>query len=165
MGRIDRDRLVQEFIERTRANQKIIDRQAILLPGAVFEFTQCVNSMLGLLILPQQKHYRELNKVSLNEPAAAFLPPVEYVSKASERIEFVGDYAKHLRNGFAHWNIEFLDDGQVLTGVIIANRRQNRVTHRFKFEERDLRRFATEFPTLLEEALDRGATPAVKSEN
>ena len=63
MSQYEKNKLFQEFAVRTKRNLQIIESQALKNSDSAFEFTQLVNSLYGLLILPQQRYYKEIMRI------------------------------------------------------------------------------------------------------
>lgn len=58
--------IVRDFAMRTAKNLELIEKMRKEDPCAeVFEVTQLVNSMLGLLVFPQQKYFNKIEKIPL----------------------------------------------------------------------------------------------------
>ncbi len=102
------DDVVRDFAKRTRKNLRFIE-QAQAEGVEVYEVTQLVNSLLGLLVFPKERYYNRIPELSLQELKESGWP----------EIQVTGDFKKHkdlrelmrfLRNSIAHCNIEFLAD-------------------------------------------------------
>lgn len=49
---------VKEFAARTKSNLDFIKKAKTQQPIELYEFTQLVNSLFGLLVIPQQREWR-----------------------------------------------------------------------------------------------------------
>jgi len=113
-------RVVRDFAERTRINLAHIERS--LSEGEeVYEVTQLVNSLLGLLVIPQQHYFNQIPKTPLHELENQGWP----------RIKVFGDYPpvkdlreqmRYLRNSIAHFNLKFLtNERSEISGIRVWN--------------------------------------------
>jgi hypothetical protein len=111
--------LVRDFATRTSKNLEAIenavrqDREA-----KIYEVTQLINSMLGLLVFPEQKHLNNIPRTSLEDLRRAGWPVPE-MKGTPPHADNLRDLVRCLRNGISHFNIEFTSDGHVLTGIKI----------------------------------------------
>jgi len=114
--------LVKDFIDRTEHNLKIIE--AMKRDGdEVFEITQLINSLLGLLILPQQNFFDNIPTDSIEEARNQgwkIPDPLDGFNQANN----LRDYLRYLRNGIAHFNIEFISNNEEISGIQIWNQPQ-----------------------------------------
>ena len=103
------EELIKAFAARTGKNLEYIEQQQ--KAGAeVFEVTQLVNSLLGLLVFPQQQYFTSIPRIPLAELENFGWPSITITQGESECQTFV-DVVRFLRNGIAHSNISFLPDG------------------------------------------------------
>ena len=117
---MDYQSVIRDFANRTRKNLDFID-QSKENSSEVFEVTQLVNSLLGLLVFPQQRYFDSIPPKSLDELIEEGWPEV--------RVE--GDFKKHkdlkelmryLRNAVSHFNLEFIaDQNHQLQGMKVWN--------------------------------------------
>lgn len=99
--------VIADFAQRTAANLQAI-RASRSQEGhePVYEVTQLVNSMLGLLVFPQQRYVDRIPQTPLEElvrngwPVPAVVGDYPQVSDLRELIRM-------LRNAVAHCNLEF----------------------------------------------------------
>ena len=117
--------IVRAFAMRTRANLKVINA----LESAdleVFEVTQLVNSLLGLLVFPQQRYYRSIPEIPLSELARAGWPEPLVVGEFPT-VENLKDLMRYLRNAISHFNVEYLSDADgEIRGMRLWNINRNR---------------------------------------
>ncbi len=101
--------VVKDFARRTRDNLIAVD-QLKAEGHNVYELTQLVNSMLGLLIFPQQKYVNKIPKTSLAVLAHAGWP-IPRVRGNFKQVKDLNQLIRYLRNAISHFNVEFLDSG------------------------------------------------------
>lgn len=90
---------IKDFTKRTRANLSVVE-------NGPYEVTQLINSMVGLLIIPQTKQFKNitdslidgelLNKMKKCIESNSYRKPIN-----------LKQISRHLRNAVAHSNIEF----------------------------------------------------------
>lgn len=101
--------VIRDFALRTRQNLKAID--ALAAQGQnVFEVTQLVNSMLGLLVFPQQRYVDEIEKIPLAELQQLGWP-IPKLTGTFEQVDNLNQLIRYLRNAVSHFNIKFVDSG------------------------------------------------------
>lgn len=101
--------VVADFAKRTRKNLRAIE--SLRSTGDVFEVTQLVNSMLGLLVFPREEFLEKIPKVPL-ETLLAYGWPVPKVREGFTQAAHLGDLVRYLRNAISHFNIEFVGNGE-----------------------------------------------------
>lgn len=87
----------KDFHDRTLKNLKIIEALSVPLRGEVFETTQLINSLLGLLIIPKERFWKEWK----NEDFASEV--------------------KNMRDAVVHANIEQIVKGNEIVGFKLNN--------------------------------------------
>ena len=113
--------LVRDFAQRTLANLEAIEAVVVNDANAeVFEVTQLVNSMLGLLVFPQQRFFDSIPATPVDELRRRGWP-IPIMMGSPPNADSLRDLMRCLRNGISHCNIEFTSDGKQLTGVRIWN--------------------------------------------
>jgi hypothetical protein len=131
-----------DFAARTQANLKIIERlakQDVLLlvnnPSdeidedgvEAYEVTQLVNSILGLIVFPQQRYYDQIPEIPLSQLEIEGWPKPLLQGEIPNDLNNLRDLMRYIRNSIAHFNIEFTSDsGGRINGVKIWNSRNNR---------------------------------------
>lgn len=132
---MDYQNLVRDYTQRTLKNLEIIEKIAngdahLYFPNSsgeidieetqAFEVTQLVNSMLGLIILPQQRYFDSIPETPLSELRDWPKPLLE--GDKPEDLHTLKDLMRYIRNSIAHFNIEFLSsDDQRINGIKIWN--------------------------------------------
>ena len=114
---------VYDFMRRTEANLNRIEEHAASDPNTYFEVTQLINSAIGLLMFPSEDILellpkRRLSEFLKEEPA----PKVIYGSYDGEHDPTIAKAIKYVRNGFAHYNVYFANQNNVIKGIYIWNR-------------------------------------------
>jgi hypothetical protein len=150
------ENLLKDFTVRTRHNLSLIEAQKDVGHEA-FETTQLINSLLGLLVLPQERMLSAIPDLPLSELHARGWPAFE--SEGSFRPpRTLKPLVRYLRNAVAHFNIEFLpDESGEIGGVILTNRWNNDsdIPWRVRLPLKDLRKLVECFSDLLLEQTDR----------
>jgi len=144
--------IVKDFALRTQKNLDYINEQQSEGREA-YEITQLINSMLGLLIFPQQNYFNAIPKKPLellkNEGW-----PIPQVDGYFEQVKDLNQLVRYLRNAVAHFNIEFIADGK---GEIVAlkvwnyNPKEQRIDWQARLYINDLRQFTKRFVDLIQE--------------
>ncbi len=127
---------VKTFIHRTNHNLQVIND--IQSKENVFEFTQLINSLFGLLIVPFERYQYDYNnsKGMSENDLKLYQPEYDEIVKIINDTEnnnklfntykyhkkyIVSDFLKHLRNSLAHsgnGRLYFLNDEEKLNGVL-----------------------------------------------
>lgn len=158
-----RDRKALVIAQRSRKNLDFICAQK--KQGAdVEEFTQLLNSMLGMLICLREEYFKE-NDVKWDKVEEYGLQPIhieeDTPTQTSPKLKHSQTFGKligNLRNAFAHNCFELI--GDPITGVIvwnIPNRKENLPINRVwqvELSEAQLRQIADLFIDYLEHELD-----------
>ena len=93
------DEFVKDFVERTKENY-------LRLENGPYEVTQLVNSAIGLLIIPQQKRFKQIADSMISDEL--YRKMVATVKKSTYKKPLkLPEIARHIRNSIAHANIEF----------------------------------------------------------
>ncbi len=124
---------VYDFVARTKANLEVIeeiaDRESYLIANdaatsrevSVYEVTQLINSLLGLIVLPQQNYFNEIPKIPLADLEKSGWPRPLMQGNLPKDFENLNDLMRYVRNSIAHFNIRFLDDAGKISGLKIWN--------------------------------------------
>lgn len=111
--------LVKDFAERTRHNLHLIEECAAAGDRA-YEVTQLINSMLGLLVLPQQHYYEQVPRLTMAQLREQGWPEPVLSGQIGEPND-LRELFRYLRNGITHFNLRFQEQDGVLSGVTIWN--------------------------------------------
>jgi len=140
--------LVTDFIERTQQNLKVIEEinKKDLLP--VYEVTQLINSLLGLLVFPCESYYDQIPEIPLAQLVQkGWIIP--RVSGKFQQVENLRELMRYLRNSIAHTNIRFLSDGHELTGITLWNCRNREKNWQVNKTLPELKSLTSQFVDLL----------------
>ena len=105
--------LEDEFIARTQKN--LIAIECLKEKGVeVYEVTQLLNSMLGLLIFPRARFFEKIQDKSwdLMDKEGWPLP-----SGDNAHVSNLKQLVRNMRNAVAHFNIELVNDGNEIIGI------------------------------------------------
>jgi len=164
---MDYNHVVRDFADRTLVNLEHIETAVKGDKDAeLYEFTQLVNSMLGLLVLPRERYLNNIPQTPVSQlikegwpiPKMHGTPP-----RAPDLRKLIGC----MRDGIGHFNIEFISDGDgVLSGLEIWNCKPDgkggfvkEKGHRVKpwravFSKEQLRSIACKFIEVLKEKIE-----------
>ncbi len=110
---------VHDFARRTLKNLEAIEEMARKDPNDYFEVTQLINSAIGLLIFPKEVDYDSIPEIALdNLPMEIPLPKILHGRLPKDNLR---ELVRYLRNGFAHYNVEFENFNNQIVGVYIWN--------------------------------------------
>jgi len=110
---------IRDFADRTKANLALV-RNCAGHGDRSYEFTQLINSMLGLLVFPQQKYFKQIPKTPLSDLQAQGWPH-PLVTGSFQAPKDLHDLMRLLRNSIAHFNMQFITDQGTLAGVRLWN--------------------------------------------
>lgn len=141
--------LVMDFIERTQKNLEFIEQAARFEEdGQVFEVTQLINSLLGLIVFPRENYYENIPETPLAELETQGWK-IPAVSGQFEQVKDLRQLMKYLRNAIAHSNLEFDSDGVNLTGIRLWNCSHGKKTWEVRMSLEELRDLTFRFIELL----------------
>lgn len=142
--------LIEDFARRTRDNLQRLN--ALKTSGIeVYEVTALVNSMLGLLVFPQQRYVDSIPETPIDELASQGWPIPSVVGNFPQ-VSNLRQLVRHLRNAISHFNVEFFADGSgQIAGLIVWNvdPRSNRTTWKARLSVSDLDAIAHRFIALI----------------
>ena len=149
---------IVDFAQRTLANLKYIDAQVKGIPDEkrkLYEVTQLVNSLLGLLVFPREQYMKEIPETPLNELVAKGWPEIK-TTRGTLPKDNLHQLMRMLRNGVAHCNLEFVSDlDHKICGIRIWNGKPcnecGAVTWEATLSIVDLRKIVEKFVELIEE--------------
>jgi len=121
------EHVVQEFAQRTQKNLDFIYQHKNNPETKVYEVTQLINSMLGLLVFPQQRFFNSIPETPLGVLEKQGWPRIEPTPKIQASEYFMPctnlrELISVLRHSIAYFNIEFLsrESGEI-SGIRIWN--------------------------------------------
>ncbi len=142
--------LIEDFARRTRDNLRQL--QALKSSGAdVYEVTALVNSMLGLLVFPQQRYVDSIPETPIEELSRQGWP-IPAVVGSFPQVSNLRQLVRHLRNAISHFNVEFFSDGAgQIAGLVVWNvdPRSKRTTWKARLSVSDLDAIAHRFIALI----------------
>lgn len=146
----DKNDLLKDYTRRTRKNLEYIEKMVQENPEAeLFEVTQLVNSLLGLLVFPFEKMRDKIPDTNLAELKEQGWSVPRIVGRFPE-LNTLKDLVRYLRNAVAHFNMDFMPDHQgMIEGVRVWNRYQGQVTWRAEMNIRELRDIVYRFTDLI----------------
>ena len=117
--------IVRDFADRTKKNLNLLrEIQANSPDREIFEVTQLVNSMLGLLVFPQQSYVKSIPEVPLSQLREKGWPVPRIVGEYPQ-VKDLNQLVRYLRNAIAHFNVRFLvDDQRQINGLQVWNVRE-----------------------------------------
>lgn len=139
--------LVKDFTSRTKVNLEFI-KQSISEGNEVYEVTQLINSMLGLLVFPQQEFYDKIPETPLADLKDLGWP-VPRVRGNYPQADNLKVLARYLRNGISHFNLRFTESGGHVDGLIIWNEWKGKKTWEAELKIPELEAISTKFTELL----------------
>lgn len=115
--------LVIDFAERTEKNLEFV-REALIADedADVFEVTQLTNSLLGLMVFPQQRFFQQISRTPLEDLTRDGWTLPSNSGRYCPATD-LHELLRHMRNSLTHCNIKFLDNDGVITGLKMWDRR------------------------------------------
>ena len=140
--------VIRDFAQRTLKNLQAIER--LRSEGQdVYEITQLVNSTLGILVFPQQRYIDQIPNTPLKQLKQQGWP-IPKVRPGLQQVEDLNQLIRYLRNAIAHFNIEFIGDGQNRLHMLrVWNMRRGNKIWEAELSFDDLRGIAERFIELL----------------
>lgn len=152
----DKSNLILDFARRTKKNLEFVEACAARESGAeqdVYEVTQLVNSLLGLLVFPQQEFYNTIPALPLTRLVEMGWPNLQLLRGSTPGHNLQG-LVRYMRNGVSHNNIEFFSkDGKKISGLRLWNIPMGSRTPDWEIELtlEDLKKIVYKFIDLIEE--------------
>jgi hypothetical protein len=118
---MDYKNLVRDFIQRTRRNLEFIEKAHATDPLAeVYEVTQLINSLLGLIVFPNEQYFMHIPETTLKDLTAKGWK-IPDVKGDFSQVKNLREFMRYMRNAIAHSNLEFISDGYKLSGIRLWN--------------------------------------------
>ena len=148
---------VLDFARRTRKNLEFVERHVSHSDAEVYEVTQLINSMLGLLVFPKERLFKTLPDLPLSELAEQGWPKPE-VLQGTPPCASLREIIRYLRNGIAHFNLEFTTGRrEQINGIHLWNENTRDKNHPNRWEIwlslEDLRLITNKFIDLIEDSV------------
>lgn len=162
MSNYDAKRVVQDFADRTKRNLRFIEITKKEKRGRVHEITQLINSLLGLVVFPQQEFFERIPAIPMDELVSKGWPRPKITFGASG-CKDLRQLMRLLRTGIAHFNLRFLaDEDNQIVGLVIWNVNKGGLkTWEAEIGIEDLRRLTFRFLELLNSIEDKAAEEMV----
>ena len=110
-----------EFILRTELNLRAIEKLSAQ-GESVYEVTQLINSLLGLLVYPREVFFNNIPRITRETMIEEGWPlPDEQIAQ----IQDLKTLVKNMRNAVAHFNIELINNGNAIEGLKFKNYAQD----------------------------------------
>ncbi|MEI7795868.1 MAG: HEPN family nuclease [Methylococcaceae bacterium] len=116
--------LVVDFAKRTAENLETLRQLKQSQPDAeIYEVTQLINSMLGLLVFPKEKDFKFPHIKFKDLDTNGWIIPQPEIGN---QVRNLSVFIRYLRNAIAHCNLEFLSgsDNQIC-GLRVWNKDKN----------------------------------------
>ncbi|MEQ9617830.1 MAG: HEPN family nuclease [Deltaproteobacteria bacterium] len=139
---------IRDFAKRTSHNLKVIE--ALEKAGCItFEVTQLVNSMLGLLVFPQQKYMKKIPKIPITDLQNQGWPIPKIIGNYKQ-VKDLNQLIRYLRNSIAHSNIEFKHNHkQEIDNLILWNTAKKGVNWKVEISQSDFKTITNKLIDLL----------------
>jgi hypothetical protein len=150
--------VIADFAVRTRKNLEFVQRiQADDPEIEVYEVTQLVNSMLGLLVFPKERYFQRIPETPLTQLIDEGWP-IPKVRGDFEQPRTLRGLIRLLRNAIAHFNVAFRanEEGQI-RGLIVWNMNHGRKNWEAELTLRELQGLTERFTTML---IEQSSTPS-----
>lgn len=129
------EKFKRDFIIRTKENLvKITEQNG-------YEVTHLINSSIGLLIVPEQKFYNEINDTFVSD---ATLNEIKSCVTIGNNIS-LKDLVRHLRNSISHSRIKFENDNERISKIVFEDGKNNTTTFLAKIGVELYEKFVLEF--------------------
>ena len=109
---------VYDFIRRTKASLLTIEDGAKTDSDKYYEVTQLINSVIGLLMFPKEAVYNSIPTTPLSRFTGAKFPKILHGDLPEDNLR---ELIRYLRNGFAHYNVNFENYDNQIKGLYIWN--------------------------------------------
>lgn len=120
---------VRDMMRRTMENLRFVERHSSA--SGPFELTQLLNSFLGALAHPWEDLVGDLERISIEDAAAAGWPSIDRQLASDAPPRSLGDLLRHIRNGLAHGNIRYWDHNGKIAAVEIVSKYRDSNTGEF----------------------------------
>ena len=111
---------VKDFVKRTYRNLEHIEQSYSCNVDDVYEFTQLVNSLLGLLVIPQEKERGRINNDYVSEGILLLLQRSIILDDYNN--DSFNEILRHMRNAIAHGSIEVSSTNGEISSIKFTDR-------------------------------------------
>jgi hypothetical protein len=144
--------IVRDFANRTRANLDTIrDIQKKNHSIEIYEVTQLINSLLGLLVFPQQRYVNSIPRRPLSELAKEGWPIPRVIGDYAQ-VSDLNELIRYLRNAISHFHVMFqCHNSPYIDGLILWNYdpRIRNINWKVELSLQEIEVFTTKFIELL----------------
>ena len=158
--------IVRDFADRTKKNLNLLrDIQAKNSDSEIYEVTQLINSMLGLLVFPQQSYVKSIPEIPLQQLRENGWPIPRIIGEYPQ-IKDLNQLVRYLRNAITHFNVRFLvDEQRQISGLQVWNvrelwikggKRKNEITWKAELSLAEIETITDRFIDLLLENAEAG---------
>lgn len=133
--------IVRDFMSRTRSNLNFIEKNTC--KPEVYETTHLINSLVGMLILPKEQYWEELEKPNFKTP---FFDKLKSDKQIYDRygIKTYRDFVRHMRNAISHFRIEQMCDRKDVAGFKFEDKRNGETTFEIELTNDEIKLFIFE---------------------
>lgn len=139
--------IVRDFAERTKINLAIIQSE-VRAGRDAYEVTQLINSLLGLLVFPEQAFFKKIPEIKINDLKKQGWP-IPLMCENYSQVADLKQLVRYLRNGIAHFNLRFTDKDGHVDGLIIWNIKDGLKDWEAEFKIEQLKSIIERFSELL----------------
>ena len=153
---IKQEDLVKEFAYRTKKNLETTEQIQREYPESqikIYETTQLINSLLGLIIFPREKYYDNIPETPITDLANNGWP-IPKVIDGYQQARNLRELVSNLRHAFAHCNIEFLNQDSEISGLKVWNKdpRNGRILWKAKMTINDIKILTDKLAELIQQS-------------
>jgi hypothetical protein len=140
------DNLVVDFIKRTKSNLEYVELNK---NDNLFEFTQLINSLLGIVVLPRERSLKSIPNTDFETLLRnGWRLPTIYLNTYG--INDLRNLIRNFRNSIAHFNLRILSNANnQIDRLEIYNKRKNRVVFEAVFTLEELRAFVDKLTKII----------------
>ena len=163
MSNYDPKRVIQDFAARTITNLEFVENYERTHKSDVYEVTQLINSLLGLIVFPYEKISKSLPQIRLNELINNGWPRLS-ITLDVDGCNTLGQLIKNMRHGISHSNIIFAANEQnEIVGIVLWNCRSktNIKIWEVRMSIRDLKEIVCKFHAILQDISEEVAQEMV----
>jgi hypothetical protein len=147
---MDYDNLVVDFVKRTKTNLEFVELHK---DEHLFEFTQLINSLLGIIVLQREKKLSSIPQLRFDKLLErGWQLPLIHINQIG--VNDLRNLIRVFRNAVAHFNLKFISNSEnQINGLIIYNKnRKNKINFEAEFKLPALKDFINRlFKLILDE--------------
>ena len=144
---------VKEFASRTKSNLDFFWKEKPQQSIELYEFTQLVNSLFGLLIIPQQREYKRINDDFIDAEVLETLQ--NKITRNDYQYNDFAEILRHMRNALTHGTITMSAPTGYISAIEFADTNPDDPSKRFiiKLTKHELLKFVYDFSSKLDAKL------------